>query len=387
MAKITTQLFGELAILPQQAEAPIKETLAFLTDVMQAYNAKEQRLQLRTKARQTFAYTVPLQAWHMAAAFNTGYGAIRKRWAVPIWTEAQFVGTVAENAASIVCDTDNYDLRPASLAMLYAGCDKWQVVEISTVEAGQINIASDVTAVVGAWLLPVRLGWISDTIDKPTSGHNGKSSVTFEIEDTLELVGDVPPQYLANDIYYDAPLLSSGTLSRSIEQKLDKNDFDLGVVEYRSTWTNAQFGTPFRWIIEGPAAMRAYKKFLYRRAGKFRAFWTPTFENNMRVANTGTIASTLVIQNDAWTDYASVRTNIAIQRTNGTWLLRTVSNPVQIDATRIQLTLSSALNIPANDIARVSYLGLNRLDSDSIEINWNGNNVAEANVRILELNA
>lgn len=385
MAKITTQLFGELAILPRQAEAPIKETLEFLTDVMESYNGTEQRLQLRTKARQTFDYTVPLQSWHMAAAFNTEYGAIRKRWAVPIWTEAQYVGTVAQNAPTIACDTTNYDLRSQSLALLYAGCDKWQVIEIATAETGVITLLGGVTGVVGAWLLPVRLGWIANTIDKPTNGHNGKSQLIFEIDDTLPLSSDAPPQYLGNDIYYEVGLLSGDAVDRSLEQRLDENDFDLGPIERRTTWANARFATPFRRVINGAAEMRAYKNFLYRRAGKFRAFWQPSFEVNMRPMNTGVIASTLVIKSDSYIDYGSIRKNIAIQTMAGAWLLRTVSNPIQINADSVQLTLSSALNINVANIARISYLGLNRFDADRIELNWIGNGVAESTVRILEL--
>ena len=58
MAKITTTLFGELAILPYQAEAPVKESLEFLTDVITAYDATEERLQLRSKPRQSFNYSI-----------------------------------------------------------------------------------------------------------------------------------------------------------------------------------------------------------------------------------------------------------------------------------------------------------------------------------------
>lgn len=384
MAKVTTQLFGELAILPRQAEAPIRETLEFLTDLMESYNGSEQRLQLRSKARQTFAYTVPLQAWHMAAAFNTEYGAIRKRWAVPIWTEAQYVGTVLPNAPAIVCDTANFDFRDESLALLYAGCDKWQVIEIASVEPGQINLLSNVNAFVGAWLLPVRLGWIANTVEKPTNGHNGKSTLAFEIDDTLVIPSSAPEQYLGNDIYYEAGLLNGGSISRTIEQRLNVVDYSLGPVARRSPWLNARVGTPHRSIIEGAQEMRRYKEFLYRRAGKFRGFFIPTFENNLRILNTGLIASTLVVNSDSFVDYASFRKNVAVQTVAGIWQSRGISNPVQLDSDRVQLTLSAPLNILASSIARASYLGFNRLDTDRIEINWIGNNVAESEIRILE---
>lgn len=386
MAKITTNLFGELAILPHPSETPIKETLEFLTDVLPSHNGKEKRIQLRSKPRQTFGYKVPTQAWQMASSFNTGYAAIRDRWAVPVWTESQYVGSVIQDASAIECNTSIYDLRPDSLAMLFTACNGWQVIEIVSVEPGQINIAPGVRNFAGAWLVPVRLGWIAGNINRPTNGHSGKTELTFEIDDNPLFVPEAPAQYDGFDIYYEPGLLSGASVSRSIEKSLDVTDYSLGPVSRRSPWLNSRFATPYRSLLEGMAQVHEYKNWLFRRAGKFRPFWFPTFEVNMRVKNAGNITSTLVIESDSYIAYAANRTRIAIQTTTGAWHIRTVSNPVQINADSVQLTLSSALNIHVNNVARVSFLGFNRLDADRIELNWNTNNVVEANVRILELN-
>ena len=385
MAKITTSLFGELAILPHPAEVPVKETLEFLTDVLQSYKGKEQRLQLRSKPRHYYEYKIPVQVWNSAAAFNTEAGAIRKRWAVPVWTEAQFIGDIAEAAVSVSCNTSLYDLRANSLALLFVNYESWQIVEIVSKTSNSITPLNSLSAMNGAWLIPIRLGWIAGNIDKPTNGHNGKTSVMFEIEDSLSLVPPAPAQYLSKDIYYDAGLLSGDSVSRSIQQRADVVDYSLGPTARRSPWDFSRYGSPHRSIIEGASKMRDYKNFLFRRAGKFREFFIPTFENNLSCLNVGTVDSTLVVKSDSFIDYANFRTSIAVQRMNGTWLARGISNPVQIDLERIQLTLSSALNIQASDIARISFLNLHRFDADLIEITWIGNNVAESEVQILEI--
>lgn len=384
MAKITTTLFGELAILPFQAEAPVVETLEFLTDVLTSFNGNEQRLQMRTMPRQSFEYTVPLQIWQAAKAFNTEYRAIRKRWAVPVWTQAQYVGEVTAHAATIACNTSLYDLRASSLAFLYAGPDNWQIVEISTKTGSLINVSNNLAYMNGAWLMPARLGWVADKIDKPTSGHAGKSSIKFEIDDNLEITPAAPAQYSGNDIYYDASLLSGDNLARALQSRVDIVDYELGKVVRRSPWTNARYGSPFRSILNGPAEIKTYRDFLYRRAGKFRAFWFPTFESNLRVVDTGSITNFLTIENDNFLDY-DIRTNIAIQSTAGVWYPRVISSPVQIAGNRIQLTLSSPLNINAANIARVSYLGLNRFDTDRIELRYIGNGIVESEVTVLEI--
>lgn len=384
MAKILTQLYGELAILPHQAEVPLKETLEFLTDIIESQNATEERLQLRSKPRQILNYSIPLQAWQAAAAFNTEYGAIRKDWAVPIWTEAQHVGNIGAGLLSISCNTSLYDLRPQSLAMLYSSNGEFKVIEINEVLSNEITLLADTEFISNAWLMPVRKGWIKGSIDKPTNGHNGKSSITFVIDDNPVISPAVPAQYLGEDIYYDLPLLNNGSLSAVLSQQQDIIDMSLGPVSRRTNWNKPQYSKPRRVVLTNPQEIRDYRKFIHRRSGKFRRFWYPTFENNMRLLNVGTISTIIQIQSDFFVDYASLRTHIAIEA-KGVWYARAVSNPIQLSQTQVQLTLSSALNVKAEDVTRISYLGLHRFDTDRIEFDWLGGGVVESNVQILEL--
>ena len=386
MAKISTNLYGELAILPYQAEAPVKETLAFLTDVIAGSDSTEQRIQMRTKPRQTFDYKIPIQLWNKAASFNTEYGAIRKDWAIPIWTEAQYIGNVAASASSISCNTDYYDLRSNSLAMLYSPSGYWQIVEIGTLATGTIQVLNSIDAITSAWLMPVRKGWIKGNIAKPTNGNSGKTSISFVIDDNPFISASVPAQYLSNDIYFDVPLLGEGgdSVSASFSQQQDITDMSLGPVSRRSNWNRPQYGKPWRSLLTTPQEIRNYKNFLFRRAGKFRSFWHPTFENNMRLVNTGLVSTSISVKTDSFLEYAMLRTHIAVE-SNGSWYARAISNPLQIETDVIQFDLSSALNLKAENISRISYLGLNRLDADSIEFNWQGGGIVEVNVPVLEL--
>lgn len=383
MAKITTALFGTLALLPYQAEAPVSESLEWLTDLFASQNANEDTYQLRTVPRQQFDYTIPLQANDIPRAFNTGYGALRQKHAVPIWTEAQYVGTVAAGATSLACDTDSYDLRANSLALLYRP-DGWQLLEISAVASGSITFTATAGAIIGAFLVPLRLGYIASNIAHSTSGYKSKFKVSFDIEDNLALTPSAPDQYLSKDIYFDPTLMNGNNIDRSIEQRNDIRDNTLGVRTRRSPWVNARYGSDYRSLTTNAAEMRAYKNFLYRRAGRARDFWMPTFEQNVRPVDVGTVVSTLTIERDSFDDY-TFRPHIAIEDSEGNWYSRAVSNPTPIIGDKLQLTLSAALNLDASLIRRISYLGLHRFDSDRVEISHIGNNVAECNVRVLEL--
>lgn len=384
MAKITTTLYGDLAIIPQVAEVPFVETLAFLTDSIESYNGVEQHIQVRGMPRQSFQYQIPFQAAADAGIFNTAWGALRKKWAVPAWGDAQYVGNVTAAANSCACDTVNYDLRAPGLAMFYTGCGQYKVVEITSKSDISINFAAMGAAIKGAYLIPLRVGFIVGDVNRAITGHAGKVEINFQVDDLQLLTPAAPDQYLANDIYYTVGLLDGNSLSTSIKQRQDIIDFDLGVIDRRTPWTRAKYGRPFRTMMTTPAEIKAFKDFAYRRIGKVRPFWMPTFESNLRVKNTGTIVSTLVLSADSYIDYAAARVHIAVEA-NGVWYPRVISAPVPTGADTIQVTLSSPLNIPANTVKRASYLGLNRLDTDKFEINYSFPKTAECTVRILEV--
>ena len=384
MPKINTTLYGDLALIPQVAEVPVIETLSFLTDQIESYDGTEQNIQLRSKPRQSFNFQIPLQGGVDAGVFNTAYGGIRQKWAVPQWTDAQYVGSVADAATSVTCDTTNYDLRADSLAMLFNGCGGYRILEITTLDEDQINFAALDGAIKGAMLIPVRVGFVTGNINKSTNGYNGKAKISFFVDDTLEYVPDAPEQYLANDIYYTPTLLDGDSVETEIQQRQDVIDYELGVVERRSPWLHAKFGRRYRSLTATPAERKEFRDFIYRRQGKSRPFWMPTFENNLRLKNTGTIVSTLVTPLDSYSDYATGRTHIAVEAA-GVWYPRVISAPTPTGPDTMQFTLSSALNIPANSVSRVSYLGLNRLNTDIIELNYNNSTTVETAFQILEL--
>ena len=398
MAKITTDLFGTLALIPLQPERPVREVMEFLTDTSESYNGKEERYQLRAKARQTFEYSIPQQAAKLTDNFNTAYFNIRGKWAVPIWTEAQQLESVSIGSYEIICDTSNFDIRESSLALLYLSCDKWQIVETNLLTETGISLRHPVEANLNKpFLIPVRLAYVRGNIEHITNGYGGSQKYNFFIQDSRMIVegpagygtyygygygGYAGVQYKGEDIYFETPLQSS---SRAFMKREDINDFDLGIVESRSPWLNARFGVPYRALLEGPFELLNFKRFLFRRAGKFRAFWMPTFESNLRfVYSSGTLTDSIIVEADSYLDFGQ-RTNIGIKRIDETWIAREVVSVSSVGINQYQLTLDGPLNMKGDELAFISYLGLYRLDSDRIEFNHIGGGVCEVEIPLMEL--
>ena len=385
MPKINTALFGAVALIPNVASLPVVETLEFLTDQLESYNGTEQNIQLRFKARQTFDYSIPLQPGADIDVFNTAYGAIRKLWAVPVWTDAQYVGNVTGGLTSINCDTIYHDLRADSLAMLYDGCGKYQLLEVTGKTDTEISLSTPTQVFRGAMLIPVRVGHVEADIQKPTNGYNGSVKVKFQVDDTAEFSPTAPEQFLANDIYYDASLLEGNSLNTSFIQRSDVNDYDVGPIEYRTPWLYSKFGRSHRVMSVTKEERKTFKDFVYRRAGKANVFWMPTFQNDFKVLNTGSIVSTLSFKKNSYLDYATNRTHIAFEDLAGNWYPRTISAPVSTGTDTMQVTLSAPLNVNASQLKRTCYLGLNRLNTDRIEITYGTSQTAESSFPILEL--
>jgi hypothetical protein len=384
MAKVTTSLFGDLSILINVAEVPTVEFLSFLTDVIEHEDGTEQRIQLRNKPRQEFAYQLKVKSNNDSDAFNTLWGSLRGKWAIPVWTDAQFVGNISIGSNFILADLANYDLRASSLAMLFDGCGNYQVLEISTLSGGGINLTTPTKEFRNSMLMPVRIGILDGNVSKPTNGYIGKVSIKYRVEDNKEFSPSAPAQYLGNDIYLEPPISNGEFPDQSIAKRQDLVDFELGKFEQRSPWLISKVGKNFRVIAFNRAELTTFKNFFYRRVGKFRPFWMPSFENNIRLLNTGVVTSTLLCTTDSYIPYTIGRTNIAIQA-NDVWYVRTLSAPTALDSSTMQLTLSSALNVPALAISRVCYLGLYRLDTDSAELTYSSPSMVECNLRVLEI--
>ena len=382
--KITTVLFGDLAFLPYQCTAPMAETIEFLTEIQEAYDGTEQRQQLRSIPRTTLNYTIPLDIWQMASAFNIGYNAVRLKWAVPIWAENPTVGDVLAAATSIAVDTTIFDFRANSLALLWSSATVWQIVEIGTVTTNSVTITNTLNYQAKCQLFPVRLGWVRDSIKQNTNGRNGSIEVVFELDDTLDLNVTTPTQYLSNDIYYDVPIKTSPLIAKTLSRRVDIVDMSLGVVARRSSWLNTKVGTPYGKLLLNYADIRAYRNMIYRAAGRFNQFWLPSFDMDLVCVSTGAITTTLIIKNDAFNDWTA-RTNITIQTTDNNWHNFVISNPTLVAGGNIQVTLDSSFNADAATIQRICYLGLYRLDNDSIDLNWIGNGIVQSEIQLLEL--
>lgn len=378
--KIVTENFGEVILMTSPALIGATENLAFKTDIFQSKNGDETRIPLKDKARQTLGFSSLAVHSEVAKNFNSQWGGIRKNWAVPLFQESQDVGNVS--ADFVMCRTDIYSFYDGCMALL-KNETQFVLVEVETVEQDRLLLAN-VANIANAKLYPVRLCFISGDITRRISGIYANASVSFIVVDEPEVDESQPVQFLGEDLYFFKLTYSGGSMETSLSQQQNIVDSGVGVIFQNTDWGFARYSKQYRTLLRGHEELYAFRQFLFRRRGMYRPFWLPTYESNLHCKNTGTVATILLVEADQYKQLADQRKHIAI-KSSGIWSAHTVTASALTSPNTVQLTIVPALNKPASSIQRISYLGLHRLDADSVALNYQGASIIEVSVPILEI--
>lgn len=384
---ITIHVTGSrIVMLPYQAALPWQEIYEWKTDVLTSNSGYEQRIRLRKNARHTLRGYYPIPRGAVRAAFNRAYGWVQRPWAVAMWSDIQYVGAINNGATSIICDTTKYDFRSNSLVCVWESHELNQVIEVTDVFAGSISLTRVMSGSFRrAYLMPVRIGIPKGGIRRLTDGSNTSLGIEYEFKDNTDLNPTAPTQFLGYDIYYDVTLMSSSELDEKIICRQDVVDFETGLVDYYPPWRYNRRARDAYFLNEDSEATWIFKKWLHRRAGRLRPYWLPTFENNLLLVAQGNVGSTLQCSSDDYRSMAADRLHLAIELTDGTWYPRTVTGSSIVNSSVINVGIDTPLNVDASRIRQICYLGLHRLDTDRVELDWIGGGVNAASIRILEL--
>lgn len=368
-------------------EAPVQEQLQWNTTVVTANDGTEQRIRLRKHPRQGIKANYPVHIKDMPKIENAMYGWLSRRWAVPLWTEAQLVASIASGASTIVIDTTNVDFRANSLLYIYESNDKNITVEVTTVAAGSVTLRQPLASgYTSAWIMPARVGSITGSPTKKLYGHDMDINVGFSFSDNLSFgTGTAPTQFLGEDIYTDETLLGD-VLEDPYYTRIDSIDFDTGSFAQYSPWKYTKKKRTLKYVLQGLTEINTFRKWLHRRGGRQKPFWIPSFEDDMRVSQLTPISNAILIYDDNYLTFSSDRKHICIFFTDGTFVTRTITSAATHDALQTNIQLDTTLgNIQPSTIKRISYLSLRRLDTDKVDLNWLSNRTLTADIPVIEI--
>lgn len=373
--------------LPYIFGAPATETLKFKTDILNKKDGTEQRIRLRSSARNHFDVSLTIPNDEMQRAFNLIYGWRVNSWALPIWTQARIGSTV--NAADLVIsvDTTNAQFKVGGFVCIWQNAKLFQVVTITAFDLTSITINTPASS---QFITPYVMPAVTSIMIKdPTRSHdayNGKIKAEFLLigNDEITSAGTLYPYADGIEEFYYTPLMPGKKLTDTIKSKFDIIDYDTGNITTFSDWTHAKVARKIKVIFETPAEIYEFKEWAYRIAGRQVPFYMPFYENSFTVTQTVTVTNSMVVSAQGYSNYAAVRTMIAIYSA-GAWTYTKINTVIDNGNGTETLSLDDTLNFEPEDIVMISYVGLFRLDNDDIKMKWHPSGVVEVNLPIIEL--
>lgn len=368
---------------------PMLERLEWMTDVITAYDGTEQRIKLRGTPRRNFEFSFVASGTMRRKLDSAIYGWGARNWAVPVWTDGELLTTQASAGAStITVSTSNRDYHAGGLVILLADSGSYEVAEISSKTSTTLTLLrplNNTWAAQSCTVYPVRTARLQQTYGyNRFTGDVAYGRVRFDSEE----INDYTAATEATT-YRGYPVLTEKpnwirNIDVTFDRKLAVIDFGYGekaVFDESGVPTIAQ---NFEWFLESKQRIADFRAWLYARAGKYSAFWTPTWVDDMVVNATIASGSTTVdINYMEYTRHISAklhRKDIRIELNNGTVFYRRITGSTEVNSTTERISIDSALGIQVlpSEISRVSFMALSRLDADGVEINYFTGDTAQA---------
>lgn len=381
----------------------IPERLTWLTDVMTHRDDTEQRRTPRLDPRRQLEYSIlPILPREKAALENFLWAKMGGPVMLPIWTDAQILGTAAAAGQPVVTvATPTFDYDAGAYLCLWRDWLTYEVVEIQSVAAGTVTLAENLIASwpVGTVVLPARLARLVQQQDGSRWGGNVSTyRLTFEIDEASRSTNRVnistPTQYLGIDVYTSDSDWSE-TLPMSLNAVFGVVDNQTGMVAVDSTAK----GQPILSYQHSEkmlsrAEISAFLGFLSRRAGRRVPFWTPTQEDDFTLLSIGFNVVTVEscgYSASVWPTGKRRHVAMIVCRpltiySVGDQILRGITAAVDNGDGTETLNLYLA-NVDAGDVGKVrlSLLRYCRLESDAVEMTWYGSCAAAARLGFREL--
>lgn len=384
---------GDVVVLPLSPDwaATVRHRLQYETNIMRAKGGPEQRVRLLDQPRQ--AWTMVLRALESRAVREWESILFRQqagRFAVPVWTDGQRLPATLTAGSSVVSgiQTVGLDFADGGLAVLWRSATEFEPLTILSVGAGVLNLYSPTndTWPAGTRLYPAQLARMpaSQRVRRPAH-YVAELQVTLDVIENLGLVAqDSATVYRGLRVMTTKPHepeVPEDTWGRVVEV-LD-NGAAAPVVDDLTRYPDLV--RPMRWLVGSRAEVKALRSWVHARAGRAVPFWLPTWREDLEQTQTLAAAGTqLTIRHVEFARFVAgnpIRRDLMIRHANGATFYRRVLSAAEINDGEEGLTLDGSLGVLANpgDL-QISFLDLVRLDSDTVEIVWETDQVASVSV-------
>ena len=385
-ATISVPVTGNrITIFQYRPQHPIRETLAFKTDIIKLFDGTEQRIKLREAPRQSFAFTVRTDDDRTRDKINAVLFDWQARvFGVPVWHESEeLLAPIAINDLVIQVDTTTSDYRVDSLVMVYDGDFNFEALEVDSFTAGSITVKTGFLNAfdpLSAIVMPLRSAYT-----KPSLQNNrfaiGPSdfSMAFDVLDNVDLsdIGAATTflgtgQTIAKPVLDGLNFMSGNTIQEGIRRRTIELDHQTGPKVTFSPWSKGKPLYQFATEAKSQLEVWDFRKLMHFLNGSQTAFYIPTGRRDFKpLADIGDSATGFTIPNIGWTDFVgsvTPRSDLLILRTDGTQSLHLITGSSVASEDEETITISPPITpaLPLVELDRMTVLTLSRITDDKV---------------------
>lgn len=371
-------------------ELPFREILGFLTDVIPKRDGSEQRIALRKNPRQRFMYPYLVDEGTVRQTLeNLLFDWQSRVFAVPVWleeTELTAAATAGDTSIAVT-ETDWRDFRVGGLVVIFTGQSTFDAIVITSIGPASIGLDSPLinSYPVGTRVYPLSTCTVRTSIPGGRFPVNlARLEIEFTNTDNDANLADVSAFATFNGkvLLDNGNSISSDVVPETFTQPLVELDGLTGVREILSPQDRHRRGYTFILRAKGLQAIWEMRQLLHALRGRQVSFYVPRGSDDLTVvANLLNAGNTMDVTNVGYTQFVRSRQPknvIAITLTNGTVLMRTITDSVVTSPTveTLEVDTNWPSTITPAQIERVEYVEKVRLDDDDVEIEYEPGHLA-----------
>lgn len=369
----------------------IVERLEWLTSAQTSPLGVEQRRSLRLSPRRTFQVNAIAHDRERQLVDLATFSWGARAWAIPIWNFVQRINYPVQGGdTEIVCDTNYLDFVPGGMAML-RGKDAftYEIVQIEEVLPDRITLSSPTQ---NSWpsrtlLYPARAARLTEQpVFTRLTDRTATVTASFRLEENSDWEAALPTETYRGVPVFSLPPEESESLTATYQRLLEIVDTSTDrPIQYDSAGLGFS-ATSHRWQALGRAAQAQMRSFFYGLKGRWKSVWLPTHSEDLTIVGSA-IQPTAVIDvaNLSYTRFGidqPGRRDIRIMMKNGNVYMRRILDAVLTDEGNERLSLDDTIPAyTADQVLRVSFMALCRMDQDYVEINHVTDSAGEADIK------
>jgi len=378
-------------------EAGVIERIQWLTDVIEAYDGKEQRIRLRAIPRKEYEFEasafsnkfVEEEAQHLDAIM---WGFQARTFGIPVWTDCRILPSALPIGSTIIpVDPANSDFHVGGIGVLFKDVFNTEAFTVKALAGSQIEIVSPAGTITafnaGDRVYPAHTARMTSEqqISRPFD-QMAFGIFNFIVEDTHEVTPVDTTVLFKGDPVLDTgdPQIDRPDRSADITENFRRKAFILDYLTgIRSIDDQTGIGLnlrSFRWTFGDRAQFQTWLEIMYARAGRYQGIWIPSWHDDLLVTQQIGVSDTVVTIRDV--DFRNLYQNAGIADRGRNTLMFLLTNGTRV----YKRVLGAAIGAPGEEILtldeqfgvgvllgemqKVSFMQKMRMESDTIEVAW-----------------